>query len=384
MTRLRFRISLAVAVVSLLAFATAFALVGTTAVSAAMPGRVGAPDVTIPLAHRVDANEPLYRIAALGDVGTGAADEYAVASQVAAVGEADPFDALVLLGDNVYPDGNPARLNATVFTPFGPVLESGAALLPVIGNHDQNYADEQVAALGMPGQWYATRLGDVLFIGLDSNLPEDPVQLAWLQSTLTESSAQWIIAAMHHPPFSAGVHGSDEDTRDTFVPLFEKYGVDLVLAGHDHDYQRSIAVGGVTYVVSGAGAKVRSTGSADFTAASAAVLHFVEIGIWEDRLELTAISLDGVHRLGSRDLAAQRRSVLLHAGVCGRQSGRANRGCINDVDSRRGCRHRVCNVLVRPVGDTQSEKCLYVVGEIDNAEHGDSGQEEPCRGVGGA
>lgn len=294
MTRLRFRISLAVAVVLLLAFATAFALVGTTAVSAAMPGRVGAPDVTIPLAHRVDANEPLYRIAALGDVGTGDADEYAVASQVAAVGEADPFDALVLLGDNVYPDGNPARLNATVFTPFGPVLESGAALLPVIGNHDQNYADEQVAALGMPGRWYATRLGDVLFIGLDSNLPEDPVQLAWLQSTLAESSAQWIIAAMHHPPFSAGVHGSDEDTRDTFVPLFEKYGVDLVLAGHDHDYQRSIAVGGVTYVVSGAGAKVRSTGSADFTAASAAVLHFVEIGVWEDRLELTAISLDGV------------------------------------------------------------------------------------------
>jgi 3',5'-cyclic AMP phosphodiesterase CpdA len=146
----------------------------------------------------------------------------------------------------------------------------------------------------MPGRWYAAQLGDVLFVALDSTMAEDPGQLTWLEQTLAASNNDWVIAEMHHPPLSAGIHGSDEDTREAFVPLFEKYGVDLVLAGHDHDYQRSIPIGGVTYIVSGAGAKVRSAGSADFAEASAAVLHFVEIGIWDDRPEITAISLDGV------------------------------------------------------------------------------------------
>jgi 3',5'-cyclic AMP phosphodiesterase CpdA len=269
------------------------ALLDTSAIASSFPGRVGSPEVTIPVAEREPADRPLIRLAVLGDVGTGEAGELAVARRVATVGAGDPFDALVLLGDNVYPDGDPSRLGATVFGPFGPVLDGGAALLPVIGNHDAGFADEQVAALGMPGRWYANEIGDILFLGLDSTDPENPAQLAWLERTLATSRARWIVAAMHHPPFSAGAHGSNRDTREAFVPLFERYGVDLVLAGHDHDYQRSIPIGGITYVVSGGGAKVRATGSADFTATSAAVLHFVDLGVWEDRMELTAISLAG-------------------------------------------------------------------------------------------
>ena len=282
-----------IAASAVFALAGTVALVNTTAVSAAMPGRVGVPDVTTPFTARTAVEEPLTRFAVVGDVGTVATDEWTVAARVASVGSSDPFDALVLLGDNVYPDGNPARLDATVFAPFGAVLDSGTELLAVLGNHDAAYAAEQVAALGMPGRWYTAQLGDVLFIGLDSNDAENPAQLAWLEQTLAARNAGWVIAAMHHPPFSAGVHASDEDTRDAFVPLFERYNVDLVLAGHDHDYQRSVPIGGVTYVVSGAAPKVRQTGTADFTAASAAVLHFVDVGIWGDRVEVTAISLDG-------------------------------------------------------------------------------------------
>lgn len=287
-SRLRFA-----AAVSMLLFVGVFALFGTTAVSAALPGGVGPPEATLPIAERTIAEQPLVRFAVLGDVGTGEADEIAMAGRVASLGAADPFDVLLLLGDNVYPDGNPARLGATVFGPFGSVLDAGAELLPVLGNHDAGYAIEQVAALGMPGRWYAREIGEVLFLGLDSTDAENPAQLRWLENTLATSRARWIIAAMHHPPFSAGLHGSDEDTRESFVPLFERYEVDLVLAGHDHDYQRSVPIGGITYVVSGGGAKVRPTGSAAFTAASAAVLHFVEVAVWADRMELTAISLDG-------------------------------------------------------------------------------------------
>ena len=270
-----------------------FNLLSTVTVSAALPGGVGAPAATTPLGQRPPDDQPDLRLAVVGDVGTGATDAYAVAASMERAGTSDPFDALVLLGDNVYPDGDPTRLEATVFAPYGPVLDAGAELLAVLGNHDAGFADAQAAALGMPGRWYSRTIGDVLFVALDSTDPENPAQLAWLKTTLDSARARWIVVALHHPPFSAGVHGSDEETRELFVPLFEAHGVDLVLAGHDHDYQRSVAIGGVTYVVSGAGAKVRNTGRAEFTAASAAVLHFVDVAVWEDRIELTAVNPQG-------------------------------------------------------------------------------------------
>jgi 3',5'-cyclic AMP phosphodiesterase CpdA len=268
-------------------------LAGTTAVSSALSEGIGAPKATTPVTERSAAEHPEVRVAVVGDVGTGEPDAHAVADRVTAVGTADPFDALVLLGDNVYPDGNANRLQDTVFDPYGRVLDSDAALLAVLGNHDAGYAAAQMQALGMPWRWYSHQMGDLLIVALDSTDPENPAQLQWLDETLAAADARWVVAAMHHPPFSAGMHGSDEDTRDSFAPVFERHGVDLVLAGHDHDYQRSVPIGGVTYVVSGAGAKVRPTGSGPFTAQSASVLHFVEVAAWSDRLEVTAIGLDG-------------------------------------------------------------------------------------------
>ena len=225
------RPQLKAALVAFLLAAVASVALASSAVSAAMPGRIGSPTATVPIFERGPAEQPRLRLAVLGDVGTGEADELAMARHIADLGAADNFDALVLLGDNVYPDGNPDRLDATVFGPFRPVLEAGAALLPVLGNHDAGFAAGQVAALGMRGRWYARTMGDTLFLGLDSTQAENPAQLLWLERTLAASSADWIIAAMHHPAFSAGVDGSDEDTREAFVPLFERYGVDLVLAG---------------------------------------------------------------------------------------------------------------------------------------------------------
>ncbi|MFQ5948135.1 MAG: metallophosphoesterase, partial [Acidimicrobiia bacterium] len=115
-----------------------------------------------------------------------------------------------------------------------------------------------------------------------------------LERVLAESTAPWKIVAMHHPPYSAGYHGSDIDIRRAFSPIFERYHVQLVLAGHDHDYQRSEPINGVTYVVSGAAAKTRPTGWADFTEAAYSVRHFVDLRVWPDRLLLQAINQEGV------------------------------------------------------------------------------------------
>ena len=232
----------------------------------------------------------------MGDVGTGDDNEWATAEAAAKAGAVDPFDALVLLGDNVYPDGDPDRLDATVFQPFKWLLDDGARLLPVLGNHDvrDGNGDAQVARLGMPGRWYATRVGPALVVSLDSNRVEDEAQLEWLEATLAAATSDFVIVSMHHPAYSAGQHGSTGDVQRHWVPLFEKYDVDLALAGHDHDYQRSHPIDGVVYVVSGGAAKLRPTGSADFTAYSASVLHFVVLDVYRSRIELTAIGHNGV------------------------------------------------------------------------------------------
>lgn len=254
--------------------------------------QVGSPQQKTPFeAFALDA-QPATRLAIVGDVGDGGDLEWRLASTMYVAGRTDPFDALVLLGDNVYPYGDPAKLDEYVFQPFAAVLDTGATLYSVTGNHDA-LADDgglaQLEALGMPGFWWADHVGEVLLVGLDSNQVDNPDQRAFLESTLAESDAEWIVVAVHHPPYSAGYQGSAKDVRAEFTPLFERYGVQLVLSGHEHDYQRTEEINGVTYVVSGAGAGTRRTGNRSYTAYSASTMNFVDLNVFPDRMVLRAI-----------------------------------------------------------------------------------------------
>ena len=107
----------------------------------------------------------------------------------------------------------------------------------------------------MPGPYYTRKLGDgeVQLFFLDSNVVS-ATQTAWLEQQLSESTATWKIALFHHPPYTCGGHAGNLDVARRWVPLFEDYGVQLVLSGHDHNYQRFAARNGVTYVVDGGGA----------------------------------------------------------------------------------------------------------------------------------
>ena len=254
----------------------------------------GSPTHTWAYAPFPVSDRPVLRIAVVGDVGDSGTRLDATARAVAGLAGDDPFDVLLLLGDNVYPAGDPARLPDVVFGPFGPVLDRGATLLAILGNHDVagGDGDDQMAALGMPGRWWATERSGVLIVGLDSNRPDDPDQLAWLERTLQETSATWKIVALHHPPYSAGYQGSNREARAAFSPLFERYGVQLVLSGHEHDYQRSEVIGGVTYVVTGAAAGTRRTGEAGFTAVSFSWHGYVELGVYSDRIVGRALNQD--------------------------------------------------------------------------------------------
>lgn len=255
----------------------------------------GAPDVTSAYEPFTGPDAPLVRLAAAGDVGTGGDAEYATTRVMDDVEADDEYDAVLLLGDNVYPNGDPDELDRTVFRPFQDILDNGTLLLPALGNHDvrDGNADAHAEAIGMPARWYGVVLDDVLIVVLDSNHATEDAQRRWLDETLAANESTWTIVTMHHPPYSGGYHGSDHDVRDAFSDLFEQHGVQLVLAGHDHDYQRSQEINGVTYVVSGGAAKLRPAGRADFTEVAWSTHHFVDIAIWTDRMVLQAIDHDG-------------------------------------------------------------------------------------------
>ncbi len=270
------------------------AAVGISAVSG-RSAPVPSPSGEVEASSRAATGAPVVRLAVAGDVGTGDVQVRRTAGAAAARGGSAGWDALVLLGDNIYDDGNPSRAARSVLDPFDEVLRPGVPLLAALGNHDVDSGNgpAQLDALGQPGPWFARRLGPVLLVVLDSNRPEDPEQLAWLKQTLSQDDAPWTVAAMHHPMRSAGRHGSDEDVRRAFAPLFKEFDVQLALAGHDHDYQRSRVIDGTTYLVSGAAAKLRPAGSNADTVVSQSVRHFLDLSVYEDRLVVQAVDQSG-------------------------------------------------------------------------------------------
>ena len=252
----------------------------------------GSPTHTEPYVMPSAEDPPALRVAVVGDVGDSGKRLQGTADAIERLSGEMGYQVLLLLGDNAYPRGDPGQLPGTVFEPFAGVLDGGARLLAIVGNHDvmDGHGPQQMAAPGMPGLWWSTRMGDVLFVGLDSNEPENPTQKAWLEHTLATTDARWKIVALHHPPYSAGYQGSNLAARQAFGPLFVRYGVQLVLSGHEHDYQRSTVIGGVTYVVSGAASGSRRTGERSFTAASFSWHHFVELDIYPDRIVGRAVN----------------------------------------------------------------------------------------------
>lgn len=118
-------------------------------------------------------------------------------------GSAAPYDALLLLGDLIYDEGDPARVEDVVVAPFARVLETGAELVPVLGNHDYIGGRQEaiLAELGRDHPWYVERVGPVKLVVLDSNVVEDEAQSEWLRGTLSspEAPGTWTIVAMHHP-----------------------------------------------------------------------------------------------------------------------------------------------------------------------------------------
>ena len=269
----------------------------------------GGPRTLVPYPH--DDPAPRFRIAVAGDIGHAGARLDATGAAVARLTADRPYDALLLLGDHAYPRGDPQQLDRTVFRPFADVLAAHTRLLAVLGNHDvlDDHGDAQLRALGQPARWWSATFGELLLVGLDSNPPVPTAQLEFLERTLAASTARWRVVALHHPPYSAGYQGSHLATRRLFAPIFARHRVQLVLSAHDHDYQRSRPIDGVTYLVTGGAAQARFTAARSFTAVSYRVRHFVEVAVFADRLVVRGIDQHG--RVFDEVVVPERTSELM-------------------------------------------------------------------------
>jgi hypothetical protein len=211
----------------------------------------------------------------LGDTGFGSADQALVRDAMLTETTSNPPAPHLILhmGDIAYNDGTDAEFTTKHFAMYQNILRH-TPLWPTLGNHESPsvntslgigpyYEAHVLPANGQAGgvasgteAYYAFDYANVHFIVLDSmdssRAPGSPM-LTWLQNDLAATGQEWVIAFWHHPPYSKGTHNSDNaadsggrmiDMRETVLPILEAGGVDLVMTGHSHNYERSYLLDG--------------------------------------------------------------------------------------------------------------------------------------------
>jgi hypothetical protein len=196
----------------------------------------------------------------LGDFGTGDREQYQLADQMVKLRERFPFEMAITVGDNIYGSARPQDMRKKFEEPYKALLSAGVKFYASLGNHDDR-SQSRYALFNMDGKTYYTFKApkqDVRFFALESdNLT--PTQTAWLQQALASSAEGWNIPYFHHPLYSSGErHGSSVALRVVLEPLFIKYNVSVVFAGHDHFYERTKPQNGIVHFVVGSSGQLRS------------------------------------------------------------------------------------------------------------------------------
>lgn len=156
--------------------------------------------------------------------------------------------ALTVFNGDVTNSGGSASEYDAWFTHGAAYLENNV-VYHSLGNHDVAGAAYYQNIFELPktngsNLYYAAKYGNAIFITLNSENPSNAAQLTWLQTTLAAADADptitWKIISFHKPLFNIGDHAGEMNSyRSTWWKAFDDYGVDLLLNGHDHNYQRS-------------------------------------------------------------------------------------------------------------------------------------------------
>ncbi|GEM_PF-1468640 len=205
----------------------------------------------------------------LGDAGTANADQIAVRNAYTSVNGTRYTDLILLLGDNAYQNGTDSEYQSALYDIYPTYLRQ-SVLWPTIGNHDTAQSGNPPATLpyfemftlptnaesgGIASgteKYFSFDYSNIHFVCLDSMTSDRSAggaMLTWLENDLSANTKDWVIAFWHHPPYSKGTHDSDNDPiltemRANALPILEAHGVDLVLTGHSHVYERSFFIDG--------------------------------------------------------------------------------------------------------------------------------------------
>ena len=209
------------------------------------------------------------RVWVLGDAGRANSSQAAVRNAYQTWTGSRMPDLCLMLGDNAYSSGTDSEYQAAVFDMYSAFLRR-VPLWSCLGNHDTGGSTSASESFpyfdmfsfpvagecgGVPSgteRYFSFDHGNIHVVSLDSQTSDrspSGAMAQWLAADLASTTKTWIIAAFHHPPYSKGSHDSDAESqlvemRQNFGPILEAGGVDLVLVGHSHSYERSVLLDG--------------------------------------------------------------------------------------------------------------------------------------------
>jgi MYXO-CTERM domain-containing protein len=227
-----------------------------------------------------------FRAWIVGDSGTGNSNQMDVwNAMLGRVGAYYRPHIYLHMGDMAYADGTTSQFTTRFFAPYETLLRN-TVIWPTLGNHEGHSSDsptqsgpyytayvlpKAAEAGGLPSgteAYYSFDYANVHFIVLDSyDTPRQPTgaMMTWMKNDLAATTQDWVIAFWHHPPYTKGSHDSDTESaliqmREYALPILEAGGVDLVLAGHSHIYERSFLVDGAYATPTTAAGKIKDNG----------------------------------------------------------------------------------------------------------------------------
>lgn len=259
-------------------------------------------EIALPPVHARTLTLSAEDFIVIGDQGTGPGTDhqYQVASSIAQYCErTQQCDAGLTVGDNFYPDGVSSGKDPKWRTHFEePYKKLNFTFYPALGNHDYLMSGDwqsQVAYRSprwhMPYRYYklASVYADIICI--DSEYLDDE-QLSFVDSQLKASRTPWQVVYLHRPIYSSGEHGDTSILKRALLPILERNGVDLVIAGHDHNLELQLRAG-MLHAVSGSAGKSRSLRNGAYTLFGRDAPGFLAIDFEESVMHLRFVGLGG-------------------------------------------------------------------------------------------
>jgi predicted phosphodiesterase len=238
-----------------------------------------------------------FRFGAFGDTRTG----HSVHRSIVEALDREKVDFTVHTGDMVDRGGRQDQW--TRFFQIERPLLVDTPIMPLVGNHDVSGRDYFrryfLHALWAQNEHYFVRdWGNLRVVGVDSGIEcrEGCSQYYFAERALAEGArlGKLMVMALHYPPYSSGEHGSSSDVQSPISTLARRHGVELVLTGHDHNYERTQPIDGTTYIVTGSsGAPIRPLRPRWFTAEARTEPHYVLVDVEPERLIVRAVNLAG-------------------------------------------------------------------------------------------